>query len=268
MDPFFEDWGADFYLIHLTHSGNLGVMHIHPHYEMFLLTDSFDATFCINGMEYPLNRPFLYVVSPFYLHRLDFKDSKSQIERCVCYFGNALSLSYPKLIAQFMDSYKNSAAVIFFLNDDMLQRCRELRSLFASYPHNSEEQKMLFFLLLRSVMYSDCERVTVGNTDVQIQQIILYMNEHLSEKIDADSVAQKFYISRSKMDKDFQKYTSVTFRHLLTEMRLCHAELLLRDHSLKFSDIAMLSGFESETYFFSLFKKHRGITPLKYRKTK
>ena len=47
MDPFFEDYGADFHLIHLTHSGNLGVMHIHPHYEMFLLTDSFDATFCI-----------------------------------------------------------------------------------------------------------------------------------------------------------------------------------------------------------------------------
>ena len=99
-----------------------------------------------------------------------------------------------------------------------------------------------------------------------ISDIMKYMFEHLSEPINADSVAKHFCISRSKLDKDFNKYTQTSFRQFLITMRLTNAVSLLWGNKLSISEIAAASGFETENHFYTQFKKREGITPLQYRK--
>jgi two-component system response regulator YesN len=58
----------------------------------------------------------------------------------------------------------------------------------------------------------------------------------------------------------------MTIHYYLTNIRLEKAKELLGDGSLKVQDIAQKVGYESTSYFISLFLKSQGVTPNEYRK--
>jgi two-component system response regulator YesN len=51
----------------------------------------------------------------------------------------------------------------------------------------------------------------------------------------------------------------------LHHIRIDRACELLRDRSMKLSDIAHSVGYNDEKYFFQVFKKYAGMTPNQYR---
>lgn len=264
---FFENYGSDFYLYHVTCRGNAGIMHLHPHWEMLLCHAAEPALTSVNGTEISGDRPFLAIFSPFCLHSVEFRNYYNNIERFVCYFGDNLINNHAQVFSAFPDLLNKNFA-IFFLTNEQAERCKSMIDMSKVFDHNSNEQKLLFLLILSYVLNtSQPQAASVSQSSaLHISRIIQYMYEHLSEKIDADSVAQQFYMSRSKLDKDFQKYTTVSFRQLLIDMRLSHAAYLLLNTEMKITDIAALSGFENENYFYAQFKKLMGTTPLKYQK--
>ena len=50
-----------------------------------------------------------------------------------------------------------------------------------------------------------------------------------------------------------------------TRLRIERAKDLLRNTSLRVSEIAAQIGYQNPMYFSSTFKKHTGMTPLEYR---
>ena len=264
---FFENYGSDFYLYHVNCRGNSGIMHLHPHWEMLICHAPEPAVITANGTEVTGDRPFLAIFAPYCLHAVEFRNFYSEIERFVCYFGDDLINCNPQVFSVYPDIFKKNFA-IFSLTDEQAEKCKAMIDLSKVFEHNSKEQKLLFLLVLSYVLNKSKPQSSSDSlsNDLQISTIIKYMFEHLSEKIDADSVAQQFYMSRSKLDKDFQKYTTVSFRQLLIDMRLSHAAYLLVNTKMKISDIASLSGFENENYFYAQFKKLMGTTPLKFQK--
>ena len=265
----FGNYGSNFHLNHERHRSNLGIMRMHPHYEAFMVTQTpVTATIYINGSSYKTDQPFLLIISPFSLHGVDLTVTNGTIERYIAHFGDEMIQTYPDVQEAVETCFQKISGAVFLLQGDCLQKCRSLFALSNTYPETSEVQRLIFPVILKTILISDCERLDFGKNKniLQIQQIIKYMQEHLAEPISAESVAQQFYISRSKLDKDIRKYTMLSFRQLLNELRLCNAEYLLRNPKLKISDIAVRSGFENENYFFTLFKNYKGTTPLKYQK--
>lgn len=51
-------------------------------------------------------------------------------------------------------------------------------------------------------------------------------------------------------------------------MRIEHSKELLRHQNIRLTDIALMVGFEDQSYFTKVFKKMTGSTPLHYRETK
>lgn len=245
---------------------------MHPHYEAFMVTESpVRATVHINGSSYEIDQPFLLVISPYSFHGVDltFSNAKADtIKRYIAHFGDVMIQSSPELLETVETHFKSFSGIVYHLKEDCLQKCQTLFALSNSYAETCAVQKLIFQIIIGTVMLSDCEKLEFGKEKkgLQIQQIIKYMHEHLAEPITAESVAQQFYISRSKLDKDIRQYTMLSFRQLLNELRLCNAEYLLRNPNLKISDIAARSGFENENYFFTMFKNYKGTTPLKYQK--
>lgn len=263
---FFENHGPDFTLFHRISAGNAGIMHIHPHWEMMLIASHEKARITVNGNSCEVDCPFLVFFAPFCLHKTDFHDIHKLIERFVCYFGDNVTSEYAQVFAEYPPLLSKNFW-LFKLTESQAQRCKEMIAQTKQYPHNSIPQKLIFLLIMSSVL--DGQKLDKADADIEslkICEIIKYMGEHISEKLDADSVAAHFYISRSKLDKDFKKYTTVSFRQLLIDMRLSHASYLLLGSTMKISDIAAMSGFENENYFYSQFKRFTGTTPLKYQK--
>lgn len=266
--PFYEDYGPDFHLYNTTTHGNSGIMHLHPHWEMILIPTSEDTKHTINGNIYTTNTPTLILFAPFCLHKIDFLEIKKPIQRFVCYFGEYVFRDYPRVFEDYQSVFSQNFVMIP-LSEEIRQQCRRMMEQMADYAPDSKEQKLLFLLILSTVLNGQPENQSCKSSadSLQLSRIMRYMYENLAEKIDAEVVAQQFYISRSKLDKDFQKYTTVSFRQLLIDMRLSHAAYLLAwSPDLKISDIAARSGFENENYFYAQFKRLFGTTPLKYQK--
>lgn len=95
-------------------------------------------------------------------------------------------------------------------------------------------------------------------------QIQTYLQEHFSEKITLERIAQEHGISITKLKRIFREEIGTSVIPYLTRLRIKEAKHLIRQDKLNFTQIAEAVGFESIHYFSAVFKKQTGITPTQY----
>ena len=93
-----------------------------------------------------------------------------------------------------------------------------------------------------------------------------YIETHATERISLDDLAERFFISKYHLSREYKRIHSVTIGHDLTARRISHAKSFLRFSTDSIEDIAIRCGFQDATYFIKVFKKLEGNTPLEYRK--
>ena len=97
-----------------------------------------------------------------------------------------------------------------------------------------------------------------------INEIEHYINHHLSQKITLSDLSQRVYLSTKQVSRIIERAFGCTFSELVTNKRLAAAEMMLKNTDMSVAEIAA-TFCTSEAYFFVLFKKKYGISPLKYR---
>lgn len=107
------------------------------------------------------------------------------------------------------------------------------------------------------------------NKKYVVEQIVNYFEDHYSEKISLDRIAENMYLSTFYISKIFKSETGDTpIRHLIN-IRLEKArELLENGHPGSVQEIAAMVGYEDAYHFSKLFKKHYGITPSQAKGTR
>ncbi len=106
---------------------------------------------------------------------------------------------------------------------------------------------------------------TNGETNL-IARIQIYIQEHYREDLSLKSLADTFKISYSYLSTLFKQETGQNVVGYLTNYRLETAARLLKTTSADIASIAETIGYEDLNYFYRLFKKQFGMTPLSYRK--
>lgn len=86
-------------------------------------------------------------------------------------------------------------------------------------------------------------------------------------ELSLQSVAESLYISPQHLSRMFSRETGETFGTCLGRKRLNEAIRLLQDSKLKMYEIAEKTGYTSQHYFSSAFKKMLGMSPADYRKS-
>ena len=106
----------------------------------------------------------------------------------------------------------------------------------------------------------------VRQSGTVVSHAVDYIRKHFQEDISRDDVAAAVYVTSSYLSRIFRTETGMKITDYLTRCRIEEAKKLLSttDHSV--SDIAVESGFESFSYFSTVFKKVVGVTPVQYRK--
>ncbi|MGG1516447.1 response regulator [Paenibacillus oryzisoli] len=111
------------------------------------------------------------------------------------------------------------------------------------------------------------------NDDVQttshsaVQQVKKYIEEHYSEKITLNQMAELVYLNPSYFSIQFKKETGINFIDYLKNCRMEKAKELLRRIDLKVYEIGELVGYQDRKYFATTFKSHTKLTPLEYRQS-
>lgn len=94
-----------------------------------------------------------------------------------------------------------------------------------------------------------------------------YIYDHLHERITIDDIAEHTGLSTSYISRIFHKTVGITVSEYIMAKRVEAAENMLRYSEYSASEIGSFLAFSSHSHFISIFKKHTGMTPNKYRET-
>lgn len=105
---------------------------------------------------------------------------------------------------------------------------------------------------------------------VNFDEIINKLEEekfYLDTEVNIDWISSKLGTNRHYVSDYLNQVKHVTFYEYVNTLRLTHAEQLLKEGKEKVTDIAFISGFNSDHTFRRLFKEKYGCTPLQYQKS-
>lgn len=94
----------------------------------------------------------------------------------------------------------------------------------------------------------------------RVLEIMEYLDRNLTEEIDIDRLAERFYISKYHMMRLFRQETGATIYSYLTQKRLLRARHLM-DSGISATQACYSCGFHSYSSFTRAFGKYFGTTP-------
>lgn len=112
------------------------------------------------------------------------------------------------------------------------------------------------------------EKVVDINCKGKVKMSIQYIEQHYQEDITVNDLAYMYAISPNYFSTVFRKETNKTVVKYITEVRVRNACKLLLDTKASVVDISNKVGYQDTQYFFRVFKKITGKTPLEFRKDK
>ena len=95
--------------------------------------------------------------------------------------------------------------------------------------------------------------------------VLQYIHDHLTERIEVDTLSRQAYLSRNIFFKWFKEQFGITPLEYITRARIRLARELLAQEKYTISQICMQCGFTDVNYFVRTFKKSEGLTPGAYR---
>ncbi len=125
-------------------------------------------------------------------------------------------------------------------------------------------KEILLLMLRYGNSHSELPNKQKKNSALMVS-IFDYINKNY-QNITLTSLAARFRYSETHISRLLKEKTGLSFADLLINVRLSHALVLLCDQEMKICEISQRIGYEAPSYFYRLFKKNFGITPLEYRK--
>lgn len=104
--------------------------------------------------------------------------------------------------------------------------------------------------------------VSHGSIAAAVQK---YVDDNYTYELTLTGLADLFHLNETYLSGLFKQQAGMTFSDYVTRLRMNKAGELLRESDLKLTDIAMLVGISSSSYFSTSFKKFYGMSPKEYR---
>ena len=97
------------------------------------------------------------------------------------------------------------------------------------------------------------------------KKAIQFISKNFANNLTLEDVANEVHLAPAYFSTLFKQSTGSSFREYLNMVRIEESKRLLMTTEHSISDIALATGFEDQSYFTKIFKKHTGLTPKQYR---
>jgi AraC-like DNA-binding protein/mannose-6-phosphate isomerase-like protein (cupin superfamily) len=250
--------------------------HCHDFFETFFVISG-ECKNTIGGERFTMPAGSLCFIAPRVNHTLEvFSDSiiinilirKTTVDDI---FFNLLTTN--DILSEFflgsIYSSKPIEYIIFNMGDDTEMTDKIFAMLLEQSRNDKYSNRIMdntisifFTLLIRKHGEKPFIQRTANDTDRQ--RYIAYINEHF-RTITLAQVARHFSISNAHCSRLIKAHTGKHFTDLVRDIRLRHAQSLLKSTNMKIYDISYSLGYENQETFIRSFKKVYGVTPNQYR---
>lgn len=121
----------------------------------------------------------------------------------------------------------------------------------------SEDIIKHYCLLVDKERYNDKQQV--------VRNCILYINEHIREKISLNDVSDFLGVNKSYLSSIFNREMGFSIVDYIHTRRISNSKYLLKNTDFSISEISDYVGYYDTSYFIRIFKTLEKTTPLKYR---
>ena len=120
--------------------------------------------------------------------------------------------------------------------------------------------KLLLLLIEINDEYRLNNNLTNSEQQTLSSKIIVYIHNHLFEKISLQSICEAFYISKSQANRIFKGETGYTIWDYVITKRLLSARRLLHEGRSP-AEVCFICGFQDYSSFFRSYKLHFSVSP-------
>lgn len=119
-------------------------------------------------------------------------------------------------------------------------------------------------LLGMAFYYNRNQTFSQSNTDRMMAKAKMLVNENLLS-ITPRALSEQLCVSYSSFRRTFKEYTGFSPARYILQMKISQAQEQLTNTTAEIKEIAFNLGFENTDYFFTVFRRITGQTPLAYR---
>lgn len=250
---------------------NIGVkstfrLHTHDYYEFFFVTSG-RAIHLVNGVSQVISRGSLVLIRPSDEHCYDYYKEDDfvfynagirvdQFKRVIDFYG--LEKEYFDLPLTPLHVHLSGETEKDFLL--LLDRLKNMS--------DGKPRSLLFLKVLSDVIFL----LLTENSAEDFQELPSWLLALISDMDRPENyiaglprLLQLANYSQSYVNRAFQRYLYSTPTHYINDLRLRHVCQLLSSTNLPILDIAIASGFNNMSHFYSCFKDKYGICPSDFR---
>lgn len=249
-------------------------MHIHSHYEIYF-SQSSNNKFFVDNKIYDVQKNDLFLFNNTDAHKIA-TSSVEDYDRYVVNFSPKVVTKYDQSMSFLLDCFANSTSSRrhkLSLSDTEAETFLSIVNKMINLNSNDSPHKDIkidLFLLKLLLFINECFDTkshynTETNEDPKLNEIMKYIQENCSYPITLDMLSSKFYFNKYYLCHIFKAKMGFGISEYIKSCRLSKAIPLLRE-GMSVSEVALKTGFGSDTYFISTFKKNFGTSPKQYLK--
>lgn len=257
----------------VSHSDAKVCLHSHTFYEMLYCCGG-NLQYLLDTRRYRLQQGDIVYIPPNTSHRALFLDQLVEpYARCVLW----ISPAYAQLLADAFPGELLLPEQPFVLRTVSTPWQEQLGGLFRRGVQESYDQgpgwqtcvcgntMQLLVEMMRARAGDHTLRPKAEKQEL-LDRLLIYIENHLHEKITLADTARRFLISESSINQLFRRRMKVSFYRFVTQRRLIAAKVLLQE-GLPAEEISARVGFGDYSSFYRAFKREYGISPAEYRRS-
>lgn len=226
-----------------------------------ILSGGIDFTY--NGQSFTSNKDTVVWLDCRYPHTFRSEAQSKAVDCYFVHFWGDGAIRYH----EFFKSICPAGLVNFKSTERIIRYLKRLISIYSTDSHTplKELAACTYLSNICLEMIENVQPKSDAEPSEPIRNIKKYLDTNYTEKITLDDLAEKCFMSKSYLQKQFKKYYGCSPNDYLLQTRLIQAKILLRNTNKSINTIAVEVGFDTPSYFISVFSKKEGITPLSYR---
>ncbi len=256
--------------------------HQHWHDEVEIIcVDRGPFSVTIHSKQVVLDSPCFYIVPSKVVHGL-VQGAKS-VQRYLVFNPSILRFSlYDKvqgnILENLFDTNLNIVPVLSNDSDDYKEARNSFDYIYSNFRDKDDSVRLLIkakLIVLITCLYRQgiFNQVEISSSfekqrAQKLKDLIIWIQDHHSGPLSIEDAAAKMEFSQEYFCRFFKKATGMSFTEYVNDYRLTQAAGDIERGEKSISDIAADHGFDNDSYFFRLFKKKFGTTPLKFRNHK